>query len=151
MASLITCLSDPFAPDGIFPPGKGGVKFPCVNSLDISPEQFQLLSEQIVAIATDFLKSLDSRAISPSEFPAKRPIVRLKVPLPDVNIHQQAIQQLGEVIQNSRAQNGRFFGYVLGSGETAPAAADLLCSVLNQNVTAWRSSPAAVTLEKDSG
>jgi aromatic-L-amino-acid decarboxylase len=52
------------------------------------------------------------------------------------------------VVQHSRAQNGRFFGYVLGSGETAGAASDLLCSVLNQNVTAWRSSPAAVTLEK---
>ena len=28
------------------------------------------------------------------------------------------------------------------------AVADLLCSVLNQNVTAWRSSPSAVTIEK---
>jgi aromatic-L-amino-acid decarboxylase len=37
---------------------------------------------------------------------------------------------------------------VLGSGEPVAAVADLLGSVLNQNVTAWRSSPAAVTLER---
>jgi aromatic-L-amino-acid decarboxylase len=37
---------------------------------------------------------------------------------------------------------------VLGSGEPVAAVADLLASVLNQNVTAWRSGPAAVTLER---
>ncbi len=48
----------------------------------------------------------------------------------------------------SRVQNGRFFGYVLGSGEPVGAVADLLASVLNQNVTAWRSGPAAVMIEQ---
>jgi glutamate/tyrosine decarboxylase-like PLP-dependent enzyme len=37
----------------------------------------------------------------------------------------------------------------MGSGEPSAAVADLLCSVLNQNVTAWRSSPSAVTIEKE--
>ena len=37
-------------------------------------------------------------------------------------------------------RTGVFFCYVLGSGEPVAAAADLLCSVLNQNVTAWRSA-----------
>jgi len=48
----------------------------------------------------------------------------------------------------SRAQNGRFFGYVLGSGDPVGAVADLLASVLNQNVTAWRSGPAAAAIEQ---
>ena len=47
-----------------------------------------------------------------------------------------------------RVTGPRFFGYVLGSGEPIGAAADLLASVLNQNVTAWRSSPSAVTIER---
>jgi len=48
-----------------------------------------------------------------------------------------------------RAPRARaFFGYVLGSGEPVAALADLLASVLNQNVTAWRSAPAAVTIER---
>ena len=118
-----------------------------MNSLDLSPEQFQILSEQIVAIATDFLKSLDSRVISP-QVSGEEANRRFKIPLPEVGLHEQAIQQLGEVVHNSRAQNGRFFGYVLGSGEPVAAAADLLCSVLNQNVTAWRSSPAGAAIEQ---
>src|SRR5256885_15004316 len=48
----------------------------------------------------------------------------------------------------SRAPTPRFYGYVLGSGEPVAALADLLASVLNQNVTAWRSAPAAVTIER---
>ena len=60
----------------------------------------------------------------------------------------EALEALQDVIKHSRAQNGRFFGYVLGSGEPVAAVADLLASVLNQNVTAWRSGPAAVTIER---
>jgi aromatic-L-amino-acid/L-tryptophan decarboxylase len=37
---------------------------------------------------------------------------------------------------------------VLGSGEPIGALADLYASVLNQNVTAWRSAPAAVAIER---
>jgi glutamate/tyrosine decarboxylase-like PLP-dependent enzyme len=59
----------------------------------------------------------------------------------------RAFDALRDVIAHSRAQNGRFFGYVHGSGEPVAAIADLLASVLNQNLTAWRSSPAATTLE----
>ena len=58
-----------------------------------------------------------------------------------------ALDDLRKVIDASRAQGPRFFGYVLGSGEPVAAGADLLASVINQNVTAWRSGPAAVTLE----
>ncbi len=47
-----------------------------------------------------------------------------------------------------RPNSARFFGYVFGSGEPVAAAADLLASVLNQNVTAWRSSPVAITMER---
>src|SRR5437899_10311544 len=60
----------------------------------------------------------------------------------------KAFKYLHDVVNHSRAQNGRFFGYVLGSGEPVGAVADLLASVLNQNVTAWRSGPAAVTIEQ---
>ena len=55
---------------------------------------------------------------------------------------------LREVIAHSRAQNGRFFGYVQGSGDPVAALGDLVASILTQNITAWRSSPAAVTIER---
>ena len=59
-----------------------------------------------------------------------------------------ALDDLTDIIDTTRPCGPRFFGYVLGSGEPIAAAADLLASVLNQNVTAWRSSPSAVTIER---
>src|ERR1039457_4362651 len=59
-----------------------------------------------------------------------------------------SLDDLDRVMAAVRVTGPRFFGYVLGAGEPISAAADLLASVLNQNVTAWRSSPSAVTLER---
>ncbi len=50
--------------------------------------------------------------------------------------------------QHVRPSTGRFFGYVAGSGEPVGAIGELLAAALNQNVTAWRSAPAAVTIER---
>src|SRR5262249_36725979 len=69
-------------------------------------------------------------------------------PLPEEGLQGAALDLLEQVMEMSRAPTGRFFGYVLGSGEPVAALADLLASVLNQNVTAWRSAPAAVTIER---
>jgi glutamate/tyrosine decarboxylase-like PLP-dependent enzyme len=68
--------------------------------------------------------------------------------LPETGLGAAALGALGAVLERSRAPTGRFYGYVLGSGEPVAALADLLASVLNQNVTAWRSAPAAVTIER---
>ena len=61
---------------------------------------------------------------------------------------EQAFDALREVIAHSRAQNGRFFGYVQGPGEPVAALGDLVASILTQNITAWRSSPAGVSIER---
>jgi aromatic-L-amino-acid decarboxylase len=68
--------------------------------------------------------------------------------LPEQAMGDRALAALGDVIAHSRAQNGRFFGYVQGPGEPVAALGDLLASILNQNMTAWRSSPAGVTIER---
>ena len=119
-----------------------------MNSLDMSAEQFRKLSQQILDIAGEYLKGLSVRSIpAPGSGVEVEDILR--GPFPEMGLPDQALAGLKDAAAYSRAQNGRFFGYVLGSGEPAAAAADLLCSVLNQNVTAWRSSPAAVTIEKE--
>jgi glutamate/tyrosine decarboxylase-like PLP-dependent enzyme len=59
-----------------------------------------------------------------------------------------AFDALDDVIAHCRAQNGRFFGYVQGSGDPIAALGDLVASILTQNITAWRSSPAGVTIER---
>jgi aromatic-L-amino-acid decarboxylase len=53
-------------------------------------------------------------------------------------------------LMNASRHNGhpRFFGYVASPSTPAGAYADLLASALNQNVTSWRSSPAATEVER---
>jgi len=115
--------------------------------LEISPAQFRRLAERVTKLAADYLDHLDARGIAPATDGAET-LGSFETPLPEQGIAEQAVNDLGEVIRLSRAQNGRFFGYVLGSGESVAAVADLLASVLNQNVTAWRSAPAAVIIEQ---
>jgi aromatic-L-amino-acid/L-tryptophan decarboxylase len=118
-----------------------------MNPLDLNPDQFRRLSERVIQIAADYLQGMNARPIPPDCSGTE--LERLyRTPLPETGLPEEALRGLADAARHSRAQNGRFFGYVLGSGETAAAAADLLCSVLNQNVTAWRSAPAAVTLER---
>ena len=118
-----------------------------MNPIEISPEVFKLISERILEIAADYLQNLDGRAITPEERGLELQNF-YRSPLPETGMGLDAISGLADVVRHSRAQNGRFFGYVLGSGDPVAAATDVLCSVLNQNVTAWRSAPAAVTIER---
>src|SRR5579871_2297059 len=118
-----------------------------MNPLEISTEEFRRLSARVTALAAEYLDGLDAQPISPATtgLEVNR---RFHTPLPEKGIAEEAFDALPEVARAARAQNGRFFGYVLGSGEPVGATADLFASVLNQNVTAWRSGPAAVTIER---
>jgi aromatic-L-amino-acid decarboxylase len=118
-----------------------------MNPLEISSDQFRRLAEQVTRLATEYLQTLDSRPVHPSARGTETDVM-FRTELPEKGLGEGALTGLQDVIRNSRAQNGRFFGYVLGSGEPVGATADLLASVLNQNVTAWRSGPAAVAVEK---
>src|SRR6266568_3831035 len=118
-----------------------------MRSLDVSSEEFRRLATQVVELTSGYLASLDAR----STFPATSGVETerlFRTPLPEQGLGAEALAALQQVADYSRIQNGRFFGYVLGSGEPIAALADLLASVLNQNVTAWRSAPAAVTIER---
>jgi aromatic-L-amino-acid/L-tryptophan decarboxylase len=118
-----------------------------MKSLEISTDQFRRLAEHVVDIAAAYLENLDHHPISPAT--SGEESTRLfNGALPEQGLGEEALSGLGDVVRLSRVQNGRFFGYVLGSGDPVSAAADLLASVLNQNVTAWRSGPAAVAVEQ---
>jgi glutamate/tyrosine decarboxylase-like PLP-dependent enzyme len=118
-----------------------------MNLLEISPDQFRRLAEQVTELAAEYLEKIDTQPISPSTNGTET-LLRFRTPLPQEGLGDKALAALLDVMQFSRVQNGRFFGYVLGSGEPVAAVADLLASVLNQNVTAWRSGPAAVVIEQ---
>jgi aromatic-L-amino-acid/L-tryptophan decarboxylase len=116
-------------------------------TLDLSPEEFLRLAAGAARIAGDYLRDLDARAIQPAAAAADLEAT-LGGAAPAQGRGEAVLDLLRAVLDGSRAQNGRFLGYVLGSGEPAGAAADLVASVANQNLTAWRSSPAGVTVER---
>jgi len=118
-----------------------------VDSIDLSPNQFKKLAERVLEFATRHLEELELRPIAP-RVKASTLEELFHTPLPESGVGEEALEQLEAVARHSRAQNGRFFGYVLGSGDAVSATTELLCAVLNQNVTAWRSAPAAVTIER---
>jgi len=118
-----------------------------MNSLEISSDEFRRLVDRVAELCVQYLETLDSRPISPATTGEETQRL-FHASLPEQGLGADALNALAEVARLSRAQNGRFFGYVLGSGEPVAAVADLMASVLNQNVTAWRSGPAAVAIEQ---
>ena len=118
-----------------------------MDPLEISTEQYRRLAARITDLSAEFLASLDSRPIFPRTSGADSERL-FNTELPREGMGAEALAALEDVIAHSRAQNGRFFGYVQGPGEPVAALGDLMASILNQNMTAWRSSPAGVTLEK---
>ncbi len=118
-----------------------------MNPLEIAPQELRNLLEKAAAAAAGYWESLPDRPVHPNT--SARQLEKLfSAELPEAGLGADVFNDLQKVFDNSRAGNGCFFGYVLGSGEPVAAIADLLASALNQNVTAWRSSPAAVTIEK---
>src|SRR5512146_390512 len=114
---------------------------------DPAPDALRRLLAEVSSLATEYVADLDARPIQPATTAAGLE-ERLGGPPPERGEGEAVVQRLREVIDGVRGQNGRFFGYVMGSGEPVGAAADLLASILNQNLTAWRSSPAGVTVER---
>jgi aromatic-L-amino-acid decarboxylase len=115
---------------------------------DPSPDEFRDVCSRLTELAVEYLAGLDARAIFPQTSGPTTQALFAASAAPEDGLGLAALDELPQVLAHSRAQNGRFFGYVLGSGDPVAASADLLASVLNQNVTSWRSAPAAATIER---
>ena len=117
------------------------------SPLSISPEQFQMLANRVTNLATAFLGELDSLPTFPKTSGTETAEL-FGGDVPETGIGESSFDALPDVLKHSRPPSPRFYGYVLGSGDPIGAIADMLASVLNQNVTAWRSGPASVTIER---
>jgi aromatic-L-amino-acid/L-tryptophan decarboxylase len=118
-----------------------------MRSLEISDAEFRGLATKVATLTADYYQALPDARSHPAASGAQV-YEAFDEPLPEDGLRAAAFDALGSVIDMSRAPTARFFGYVLGSGEPVAALGDLVASVLNQNVTAWRSAPAAVTIER---
>lgn len=115
--------------------------------LALTTDEFRALAARAVEISAELLEQLPDMRSFP-ETTGEATLMSFEEELPERGVGAQAVEDLRKVIAHSRPPSPRFFGYVLGSGEPVAAVADLVASVLNQNVTAWRSGPACATIER---
>ena len=118
-----------------------------MKRLALEPSEYRILATRAVDLTTELLEKLPQLPSFPQTTGA-RSLAAFDGPLPEEGIGRAVMDDIAHVFEHSRPPSPRFFGYVLGSGEPVAAIADLIASILNQNVTAWRSGPAAVTIER---
>ena len=97
-----------------------------------------------------YLASIRDRRVYP-QTTAREIREKLESELPDDGVgFERLLETFLDVIVPMSRHNAhpRMFGYVQAPGTAIAAFADLLASTLNANLTAWRSAPAAVELER---
>jgi aromatic-L-amino-acid/L-tryptophan decarboxylase len=118
-----------------------------MRPLELPEGEFRRLADEVVSLSAEYFSTLDARSTFPDTSGVESERL-FALPLPERGLGAEALTALREVMEHGRVQNGRFFGYVQGPGEPVAALGDLFASVLNQNMTAWRSSPSGITIER---
>lgn len=116
--------------------------------LDLAPDDCERLGRAALAWVLKYFAGQSELPIYPG-ISASELTARLSSPLPnDPQDLASVMTELDEIATYGR-HNGhpRMFGYVQSSASFAGVAGDLLASAINQNVTSWRSAPAATTVE----
>ncbi|MBN9237832.1 pyridoxal-dependent decarboxylase [Mesorhizobium hungaricum] len=117
------------------------------NSLLLSDGETTALVDAVADIAKAYWLSLPERRTYPATSGAETEAL-LTRSWSEEGIGPAVFESFGPIADRSRPAGDRFFGYVFGSGEPVSAVSELLVAALNQNVTSWRSSPAATTIER---
>jgi glutamate/tyrosine decarboxylase-like PLP-dependent enzyme len=116
--------------------------------LELSDEERAALSRQAMQWVLKYFQDQSHLPVYPTAS-AKEISSRLSGALPiDPQDPAQVMSDIQSIADFNR-QNGhpRMFGYVQSSASFAGVMGDLLASAMNQNVTSWRSAPAATTIE----
>src|SRR6266480_4015041 len=118
--------------------------------LDPSPEQIRSWANAAVELMAEYLGTIRNRPVY-AHTSSRQIRGHLDSSLPEepVNFDELLYTLRNTLIELSR-HNGhpRMFGYVQAPGTAIAALADLLASTLNANLTAWRSAPTAVEIER---
>lgn len=120
------------------------------SALDPSAAEIRRWGDAAVAAMATYLESVCDRRVYP-QTSSKQIREELEAALPDEGVpFEQLLDTFSNVLVPHSRHNGhpRMFGYVQAPGTAIAAIADLLASTLNPNLTAWRSAPAAVELER---
>jgi aromatic-L-amino-acid/L-tryptophan decarboxylase len=117
-----------------------------MNLLEISNRELSQVADDAISLAKSYWASLDVRPAYPSTS-GKQTTELFSRPWPEHGRGQDVLQDFTLIAEHVRPSTGRFFGYVVGSGEPIGALGEFLAAVLNQNVTSWRSAPGATAIE----
>ena len=120
------------------------------SALDPSAEEIRQWGNAAIEVMAGYLDSIRDRRLYP-QTSAKQIREKLDPTLPDEGVEFEGVLgAFNDVIVPMSRHNGhpRMFGYVQAPGTAIAAIADLLASTLNANLTAWRSAPAAVEMER---
>lgn len=118
--------------------------------LDPSADEIREWGNSVVQLVASYLGDLRDRKVY-REMSSSDIRDRLDPALPTEGADFDTLLKIfHEVIIPFSRQNAhpRMFGYVQSPGTPLAAFADLLASTLNANLTAWRSAPAAVEIER---
>src|SRR5262245_25862876 len=117
--------------------------------LDPSAAEIRAWGHAVVDLMADYLPGLRDRKLF-HKVSAREIRARLDATLPRNGAgFDHLLEVFRETIIPLSRQNAhpRMFGYVQSPGTPIAALADLLASLLNANLTAWRSAPAPVEVE----
>ena len=118
--------------------------------LDPSADEIRQWGNSVIELMIHYLDDLRSRKVY-GDFSSREIRDQLDNALPANGVDfENLLKTFRETIIPFSRQNAhpRMFGYVQSPGTPLAAFADLLASTLNANLTAWRSAPAPVDLER---
>jgi aromatic-L-amino-acid decarboxylase len=120
------------------------------SALEPSADQVREFGAAAVEWMAGYLETLRERPLYPDTSSATlRAELEERLPLEGRPFADVLEEFRSFVVPGSRHNaHPRFFGYVSAPGTAVAAFADLLASTLNANLTAWRSAPAPVEIER---
>ncbi|HJT80911.1 MAG TPA: pyridoxal-dependent decarboxylase, partial [Chthoniobacterales bacterium] len=117
---------------------------------DPAPDQIREWGVAATDTVAKYLESLRDRRLYPiTTSSAIRERLDPALPI-EPQEFERLLAEFRDVILELSRHNGhpRMFGYVQSPGTALAAIADLLASAVNANLTAWRSAPVAVEIER---
>jgi aromatic-L-amino-acid/L-tryptophan decarboxylase len=120
------------------------------GALELSPDEIRRIGHSAVEVVAEYLAGVrDSRVYPHTSSEQIRNLLAPELPQEGTSF-DELLGVFRDVLVPHSRQNAhpRMFGYVQAPGIASAAFADLLASALNANLTAWRSAPAAVELER---
>src|SRR6185369_12053892 len=118
--------------------------------LEPSPEQLRSWSEAVLDFVMRYHEGLRARRVAPDTTSAEIRAAFGRALPEEGALFADVLREFEERLLPFARHNGhpRMFGYVQSPGVAVASLADLLASTLNANLTAWRSSPGPVEIER---